>query len=224
MKLKSILNYFGQLRLYSFLDLLVFSTALTRDINTISGIGLLWLSFLLYLESRHNDNLRLRINTYLWLAPFIVSLFLVPIWTALGFVFVSYLYTKKKENGICGISAPLWRGLQNGIIAAGFNFQLAILAFVLTFIRNLIGDFRDVNNDKERGGKTIPIVLGVKKNQAWSFYAHIFLVIATTIVWFNFSFLQKSLIMPIILLQLISYPLTPRLSNPKYLNIYDNEK
>lgn len=221
---ESILNYFGQLRLYSFLDILVFATALTRDSYTIFGIGLLWLSFLLYLESKHNDQPRLRINKFLWLVPFFASIFLVPIYVCLGFALVSYCYTKKKQNGFFGVSAPLWRGLQNGIIAIVFNFQLAILAFALTFIRNLIGDFRDAHDDKERGIKTIPVILGVNKNQIWSFYAHILFVIMTTLVWFHFSFLDKNLILPIILLQLISYPLTPRLSNPKYLDIYNHGK
>lgn len=224
MKSKSFLNYFGQLRLYSFLDLLVFATALTRDWKIILGIGLLWLGFLLYLESRHNDQPRLKINGFIWVVPFLISVFLVPIWVCLGFAIVSYFYTKKKQNKFYGASAPLWRGLQNGIIASAFNFQLAILAFALTFIRNLIADFRDAHDDRERGIKTIPVIIGIRKNQVWSFYIHIIFVLATTIIWFNFSFLDKYLILPIMLLQLISYPLTPRLSNPKYLNIYDNGK
>src|SRR3989344_8857067 len=153
-KIKSILNYLGQLRIYSFLDLLVFATALTRNLNVIIGISLLWLSFLLYLESRHNDELRLRVNKFLWLVPFILSTFLIPIWVCLGFALFSYLYTKKKQAGIWSVSAPLWRSLQNGVIAIGFNFQLAILAVVLNFIRNLVADFRDVYNDKQRGIRT----------------------------------------------------------------------
>lgn len=220
MKLKSFLNYFGQLRLYSFLDLLVFATALTRDWKIILGIGLLWLSFLLYLESRHNDQPRLKINGFIYVVPFLASIFLVPIWVCFGFALVSYFYTKKKQNKFFGISAPVWRGLQNGIIASAFNFQLAILALVLILIRNLIADFRDARDDRTRGIKTIPVIMGVQQNQTWSFYIHIMFVLFTTLIWFNFSFLGKNLILPIILMQFISYPLTPRPSNPKYLDIY----
>lgn len=220
MKYKTILNYFGQLRLYSFLDFIILATALTKNLNVILGISLLWLSFLLYLESRHNDTPRLKVNRYLWLIPFVVSLVLLPIWIYVGFALFSYLYTNKKRNKFFGASAPFWRASQNGIIAFGFNPQIAILVFVLIFIRNLIADFRDAYNDEQRNIKTIPVLLGVNKNQVWAFYIHIFLVIGTTTVWFHYSFLDIRLLLPTIILQLISYPLIPRLSNPKYLNIY----
>ena len=223
-KLKAVLNYTGQLRLYSFLDLFIFATALTTDWATIGGIALLWLSFLLYLESRHKDKPRLKINEMVWLGPFVAALFLVPIWVAVGFAVFSYLYTKKKESFVLGVSAPLWRALQNAIIAAAFNWRLALLAFVLTFIRNVIGDLRDVRDDKVRNIATIPVAMGMNRNQSWAFYGHLVFTIFTTLVWFNFSFLDKNLIIPTILIQVISYPLTPRLSNPKYLDIYQQEK
>jgi 4-hydroxybenzoate polyprenyltransferase len=221
MKCKSILNYAGQVRIYSFLDLIVLATALSRNVNVIIGIGLLWLSFLLYLEGVHKDELRLRIGEYFWAIPFFLSLFLLHFWVCLGFAVFSYLYTNKKKNKFFGISAPLWRGLQDGIIAFGFNPQIAILVFGLIFLRNLVADFRDAFDDKQRKINTIPVLLGVSKNQIWAFYAHIFLVITTTIIWFQYSFLDTRLILPIVILQLITYPLTPRLSNPKYLNLYN---
>src|SRR3989344_9580372 len=222
MKYKSVLNYFGQLRIYSFLDIIILATALTKNLNAIIGIALLWLSFLLYLESRHKDEPRLKVNQYLWLVPFLLSLILLPIWVCLGFALFSYLYTNKKKNKFWGASAPFWRASQNGIIAFGFNPPMAILVFALIFVRNLIADFRDAYDDEKRNTKTIPVLLGVNKNQVWAFYIHIFLVIGTTMVWFNYSFLDISLLLPIIILQLISYPLTPRLSNPKYLDIYNH--
>lgn len=136
------------------------------------------------------------------------------------FSLFSYFYTNKKKNKFWGASAPLWRASQNGIIAFGLNSQIAILVFVLIFIRNLIADFRDASDDEKRNIETIPVLLGINKNQVWAFYIHISFVIGTTIVWFSYSFLDIRLLLPIIILQLISYPLTPRLSNPKYLNIY----
>ena len=219
--MKNFLNYLGQLRIYSFLDLIIFATALTKDLNTIIGIALLWLSFLFYLESRHNDEPRLRVNKYIWLAPFIFSLILLPILMCLGFAIFSFLYANKKKGEFWGASAPLWRGLQNGVIAIWLSPQLAILAFVLTFIRNLVADFRDVYSDKQRGIKTIPVLLGINKNHVWAFYTYIILVITTTMIWFNYSFLTTKFIVPIIILQLLFYPITPRLSNPKYLDIYN---
>lgn len=133
------------------------------------------------------------------------------------------IFIQKKRAVFFGISAPLWRGLQNVIFAIGFNFQIAIIGFILIFTRNLIADFRDVGDDAARNIKTIPVILGIKRNQVWSFYAHIIFVVVTTIIWFNFSFLDRTWIWLIIPLQLISYPLTPRLSNPKCLDVYHHE-
>lgn len=222
MRYKVILNYVGQLRIYSFLDLLVLATALTRDLYVISGIGFLWLSFLLYLESRHNDKPRLLVNEYLWSIPFILALFMLPPWVCLSFAIFSYLYTNKKSGKFFGATSPFWRASQNGVLALGLNPSIAGLVFVLIFVRNLIGDFRDAKSDKQRGIETLPVLIGVQRNQVWAFYAHMLFVIATTIIWFHFSFLDIRLLLPIILLQFISYPLTPRLSNPKYLDIYNN--
>lgn len=220
MRVRVILNYLGQLRLYSFLDLLIFATALTHDPKIIAGIGLLWLSFLLYLEIRHKDAHRLEINWFMWLVPFTLALLWVPFWVVIGFAVVSYSYTNKKKNLFFGVTSPFWRGLQNGLLAAAFDLRLALLAFVLTVIRNLIGDLRDVHDDKVRGVKTIPVAFGLIRNQTWAFYGHLIFTIFTTLIWFNFSFLNTVLIIPIILIQIASYPLTPRLSNPKYLDMY----
>jgi hypothetical protein len=218
--LQLFLNYTGQLRIYSFVDLLVFATAFTRDLSVISGIALLWISFLVYLENRHHDPLRLPIYRYAWLFPYIFSITLLPELTWLTFSLFSYLYTKKVEGGIWSISAPFWRGLQTGALAFQFDVHLAVLAFVLIFIRNIIGDVRDASTDKQRGIITIPVVYGAHKNHPWAFYAHILFTITTTIIWFQFSFLDHRLILPTAILQLVLYPLTPRVSNPKYLQIY----
>ena len=116
MKYKSILNYFGQLRLYSFLDIIILATALTKNLNAIIGITILWLSFLLYLESRHKDEPRLKVNQYLWLAPFLLSLILLPIWICLGFALFSYLYTNKKKNKFPIYLASLLRAYLHKLI------------------------------------------------------------------------------------------------------------
>ena len=221
MDYKKFLNYLGQLRIYSFLDILVFATALSWKVDTIIGIGFIWLSFLLYLEGQHKDKPRLPVSENLWLAPFVVSLILLPPFICILFALFSFLYTKKNHGKLWGISAPLWRGLQNGVLALAFSPEIAVLAFILTLARNLIGDFRDAEDDKKRSITTIPVAIGLKNNQSWAFYAHMILVVATTIIWFHYSFLALYLIWPIIVIEILSYPLTPRLSNPKYLNIYN---
>jgi 4-hydroxybenzoate polyprenyltransferase len=208
------------MRLYSSLDLFVLATALTTNVKTIAGIVLIWISFLLFLEYRHKDELRLTIKKLAWLTPFVVAIFLLPIWSSIGFTVCAVLYAKKKEGKFWGVSAPFWRGLQVFSIVVAFNFPLSLLAFTLVFLRNLIGDFRDTGDDKRRNIITVPVFLGIKNNQTWAFYGHLLFTIVTTLVWFHYSFLNSSVIIPIIILQIISYPLTPRLSNPKYLDFY----
>lgn len=215
-----LLNYIGQLRLYSFLDLLIFATALTKDITIITGIGFLWLSFLLYLENKHQDKLRLKIYKYFWIFPFVISLFILPTRLCIEFALCSYFYANKILNRFWGGTAPVWRGLQNGIIAYTFNPQLALLAFILIFVRNFIADFRDAEYDFTKGIKTIPVQLGITKNQTWAFYTHLLFIFLTTTIWFHFSFLNSHIIVLIliILLQIMSYPFTPRASNPIYFS------
>lgn len=221
-KIKTILNYIGQLRIYSFLDLIVFATALTSRPSKIAGISLLWLGCLIYSESRHQDPLRTNLNRFLWVIPFLVSFILIPFWICLVVFLCSYFYTKKK-NGWWGVVSPIWRGLINTVIALGFKPSLAFLVFILMFLRNLAGDLRDVYFDRKRGIKTIPVIIGIKRNLKWAYYLHLLLVITTTTVWFHFSFLNKSFLPLIITLELISYPLTPRLNNPKFLDLYQKQ-
>lgn len=217
---KSILNYLGQLRPYSFFDFFVFATALTRDASILAGLMFLWLSFLLYLEGKHKDELRLRINGYAWVLPGFLSCSLLPIWLPFAFGLFSFLYTRKKGHSTWAVTSPLWRGLQNAVIAIAFQPGVALLAFCLIFFRNTVADFRDAEADAKRNIRTIPVRLGIRKNQHWAFYGHLFFVVATTLVWSSYSWLHWTVIAAIIIWQIVSYPLTPRLSSPAYLDFY----
>ena len=212
------------MRLYSFIDMGVFALALTRNPQYILGILLLWISFLLYLESQHRDALRLRIRNIAWFVTYVPTLFLLPMQIPILVGFFGIMYTFKKKNKFFGLTSPIWRGLQNFSIAYFLNPSLAILAFVLTFFRNVIGDFRDAGDDGASHMFTIPIVLGCHKNQTWAFYGHLLLVLLTTYIWFQYSSIPNSFLYLLMLIQIISYPITPRLSNPWYLNLYNWEK
>ncbi|MCX6784941.1 MAG: hypothetical protein NTV81_03330 [Candidatus Komeilibacteria bacterium] len=215
------LNYLGQIRIYSFLDLLFFVFAITRDGRFVIGIGLLWLGFLAYLESRHHDKLRLAVSNYLWIFFLLGAIAAkIPIWLCLVFSVCSYFYAKKKQGVFWGATSPFWRAGQNSLIALAYAPALVLVVFVITGLRNLIGDWRDVYFDKKEGLKTIPVLLGVTKNQPWAYYAHLGLVCLTTGFWFYYAQLDPRWLILVVIVQIASYPLTPRLSNPKYLDIY----
>jgi 4-hydroxybenzoate polyprenyltransferase len=216
------LNYIGQLRLYSLVDLIVFATALTQSIIHIFAITCLWISFLAYLESKHKDPGRYLVPSYLWVIMLIPPIILLPIKLTFLFIIFSFLYTAKKRHGFFAVTSPLWRGLQNMTLALFINPSLALYALITTFARNLLGDFRDVEVDAKSNTYTIPVLLGVKNNQVWAYFAHLFAVIGTTMLWLHFSYFKIPLYITValILVQLGSYHFTPRASNvhiSKYL-------
>ena len=220
--MKSLLNYVGQIRIYSLLDIVIFGFALSSDLKVIVGIVLLWLSFMFLLEATHKDELRLRIGNMIWLIPFGISLIFVPFWLPFIFISLSFLYAQKKV-GYWGILSPLFRGSQNGVIALMFNPAFALIAFLLYTIRNLVGDFRDAGDDKKRIIHTIPVAIGLTNNSRLAFLGHLVLVISTTLFWYSKTNLSLAVIVVVILIQILSYPLTPRISNPKWLReVYGN--
>ena len=121
------------------------------------------------------------------------------------------------------VTSIFWRVTQYLVLIAPFNLKLGILSAALGGARNLLGDFRDVENDRKDKMFTIPILLGLKKNHKWAFYVHLGFVIATTILWFSYTQLNIAILIAVVALQIITYPLTPRESNPKFLRkIYKN--
>ena len=61
------------------------------------------------------------------------------------------------SKGYWGMASPFFRGLQVTIILGFGGFSR--FAGELTGDRNLIGDFRDVEQDRKAGLKTWPVVL-----------------------------------------------------------------
>ncbi|HEY4520714.1 MAG TPA: hypothetical protein VJJ72_02850 [Candidatus Paceibacterota bacterium] len=217
---RNILNYLGQLRVYGILDIFVFATALTASNTEIFGIILLWIGFLLHLEAEHRDELRLRISQWIALLVYIPSFIFLPTWVPLVFGFLGFLYAKKKKHKFLALISPMLRGLQSTTLAFSFNPYLIMPAFILSAARNLVGDFRDAGGDHDTKILTIPVRLGFRQNQSWAFYGHLIMVIFTTIFWFQYSFLDHSILTLIILMQVLAYPVTPRTSNPSYFNLY----
>jgi 4-hydroxybenzoate polyprenyltransferase len=172
------------------------------------GAVVLHVSFLAYLESRHSHSYRARVPSWVAYSLAIIGTFLYGKIEALPYLFFSFLYTKKNKK--LGLVSPVFRGLQSLFLVAGIagyaNF-ITYLAAGLLFLRNLFGDFRDVEKDKAEGMRTLPILAGVNKNIK---YIHLAATIGTSIVWWIISPLSVIWLFVVIIIEVSTYNLTPR--------------
>lgn len=208
-KQSHLLNLLGQIRIYSLVDLILLSIALHANAYQFVGIILLHLGFLLFLEFTHKHKFRLPFPKYLWLILLIAGIIFYNNIAVLGFLLCSYLYVKKNIPKFSAYG-PLFRGLQYYFLASGvlgFLHPIAFLAGGLLIIRNFAGDLRDITKDRQERLKTLPIIFGLKKDFK---YIHLIMMLGTTSVWRYLSGISVVWLIPIFILQIGSYNLTPR--------------
>lgn len=210
MKEKStFMNLLGQLRLYSLIDLVLFSLAIQADRSQMIGIVLLHIGFLLFLEFTHKHSFRVAFPKYLWVAFFIGGSILYKNIAVVGFLMCSLFYVKKNSPAF-GWFAPLSRGLQYYFLASGvigFLNPVSFLAGGLLALRNFFGDLRDTVKDRKEGYKTLPVIFGLKRDFK---YLHLLATLGTTFVWVCLSSINIVWIVPLFFIQVVSYSWTPR--------------
>jgi len=207
--MKKILNYLGQLRIYSLVDLVLMMYVVGARGQTLLGAVLLWVGFLAYLEARHDHAYRAKMPRGLWVILMFLGLILFRRIEGVGFVVVSYLYTFKNKRNY-GIFAPFFRGLQSFLLVggvAGFGSIFAWLALLLTFSRNLLGDIRDAKKDFGEGMMTLPMLFGWKRNLP---VIHLLGIWGTTFVWWHYSGLGATFLFSLWIVEAATYNLTPR--------------
>lgn len=207
--MNKLLNYLGQLRIYSLVDLALMIYVAGARGQVFWGVIILWVGFLAYLENQHKHAYRLKIPRGFWVILIFFGLILFRRVEGIGFVVVSYLYTCKNKKNY-GIFAPFFRGMQSFLLVggvAGFDNILTWLALLLTVGRNLLGDFRDAGKDATEGMKTLPIFFGWKRNLP---VVHLLGIWGTTFVWWHYSGLGVAQLLFLWAIQLASYNLTPR--------------
>ena len=208
--MKNFLNYLGQLRLYSLADLILLLAVSGARQSELFGAVLLHVGFLAYLESRHGHSYRKSIVPYLWIVLGIAGILLYGhIIAAILFAGASYAYTLKTKKSF-GIYSPFIRGMQylfliGGI--AGFTAALPWIAFPLIVVRNLAGDFRDIEKDKNESMRTMPIALGFKKNIP---HIHLISTLITSCIWWSFGSISVAYLLIVLLIEIATYDLTPR--------------
>lgn len=204
-----VLNYIGQLRLYSLVDLVFFLVAAGADSREFIGILFLWVGFLAFLESAHKHGYRANVPRWVPYLLYLVGFILFPTAEAVAFIVLGYFYAKKKEGGFAAVS-PLVRGLQSLVLiggVVGYGSVLPIIAGIATGIRNFLGDVRDVKKDKEEGMNTIPVLMKIKNGMP---YIHLYAVMATSTIAWYFSGIPVFYLFVVFAIQVATYDITPR--------------
>lgn len=207
--MKKVINYLGQLRIYSLVDLALMMYAAGARGQVLWGSVVLWIGFLAYLETRHEHAYRAKIPNWFWVGLALLGLILFRRIEGVGFFVAGYLYTHKNKKNY-GVFSPFFRGLQSFFLVggvAGFGSILTWLALLLTVIRNLLGDIRDAGKDTAEGMKTLPMLFGWKKNLP---VIHLLGIWGTTFVWWHYSGLSVVFLGIIWIIQVATYNLTPR--------------
>lgn len=207
--MKLFLNYLGQLRVYSLVDLFLLLYIIHASNLEKAGAIFLWIGFLLFLESQHKHSYRSKFPKLMWIAFDLVGLILFRKVEGLAFVIASLFYAKKKDKYFSYLS-PLFRGLQNFFLIAGiigYHNYFIWVVFIVTIIRNVLGDFRDVEKDRAEKMQTVPVLIGIKRNVK---YIHLGAVMVTSLVWWIYGGLSWEILVGVWIIELVTYNLTPR--------------
>ena len=95
--------------------------------------------------------------------------------------------------------------LAAGIV--GFHSPLPWIALAVMATRNFAGDVRDAAKDSSENMKTLPVILGMKRNVK---YVHLVATLLTTAIWWTYTSIPPVYLAIIFLAQISSYDLTPR--------------
>lgn len=209
-----MINYIGQLRVYSLADLLfLLIVAGASPTSTLlwGAVGL-WVGFLDYLESSHQHQNRARVPEWFAWVTWSISVVMFLRIEGLVFILLSIIYAKKK-HGQWGLVAPFVRGLQTLMLIVPNTGYVAWLPWVAALAigwRNKKGDERDVEEDRADGMQTWPVAMGQEHDEP---FGHLLGLVATTWLWWLFS--NFSAWVPIMLdvIEVSTYWWTPRSSN-----------
>jgi hypothetical protein len=208
-RLRTGLNYLGQLRAYSYADLLLMLSAAGAGALVDVRASLLWFGFLIHLEWRHRDVGRARwpwyAGTMLWLAAIVLTGF-----AALPAIAFSLMYSLKKRYPVIALVSPFVNGCIKtslALLAPGAGFVFLLIVCTSTALRNLLGDVRDAGKDAAEGVKSLPVLAGYRRNTAWVYPIGL---ASTSVLWTVYGHLPLTWLIVAGLVQVGTYRLTPR--------------
>lgn len=202
-------NRWSQLRAYSYVDLVLLLVAAGASGAGLLASSFLWFGFLIFLEWVHRDRGRLTWPAWTWLVLVGIGAVLSGL-AALPFVALAFLYTLKKRFAPLALVSPVINGALKASLlvvadAASCGWLVAVL--LLTGVRNLFGDIRDVEKDRLDGVRSAPIRCGMVSGSAWLYPLALGL---TTLVWVVAGGLPWWTVPAAWAVQRMTYPLTPR--------------
>ncbi|TFF36194.1 hypothetical protein [Mucilaginibacter psychrotolerans] len=208
-KLHSSLNYFGQLRMYSYVDIILMMVAFRADTMMIVSCSFMWFGFLIHLEWQHRDRGRLVWPVWAWIIPWIAGIIIHPSAFQIPIIATCAAYSLKKRYR--------WIGLISWIINGGIKAWMVAmipaplwgiyLVGGLMCLRNLAGDMRDGGKDSAEKVFTLPVALGLKKNIPFLYPS---CLVATSIIWVCIGGISFLWLVPVFFIQSLTYNLTPR--------------
>lgn len=204
-----LLNYIGQLRPYSYADLLLLFCAVQASDRYIVGASALWFGFLIHLEWRHRDNGRALWPWFIWAILWAVGVVLLPTVQAILFIGLGVIYALKKRFPKIGRISFLYNGALKGalIIGVALSWRLVIGVSLIMAFRNLMGDVRDAGKDFSEGVVTLPVALGLRQNVPW---VYPLTLAATSVTWTILGRLPVYMLALAFLVECTTYKLTPR--------------
>lgn len=203
-------NYLGQLRAYSYIDLVLLLIAAGATTGEVGVCSLLWFGFLIYLEWLHRDAGRLRWPAAAWMAPWAAAAIWAHSPAVVAFFIVCVAYTFKKRVPALASLSPLTNGAVKAtllLLVAAASTPFAALVWAATATRNLLGDMRDVEKDRSEHVRTIPVRLGLPRDIRWLYPTGLAL---TTALWAAMAGLPAWALAGAWAVQAATYRLTPR--------------
>lgn len=206
----TVQNYIGQLRLYSYADLVLLLVAMDSDASQLLAVSLLWFGFLIYLEWQHRDSGRRPWPAAAWIVVWLAGIAVSHTVAVAPFLLLSMVYAGKKAVPAVACLSPLVSGGTKGsllLLVPGVGAGQIMLVVVLTALRNVVGDLRDTLKDGREGVQTIPVRLGVRRDMPT---AYPIALAATSAVWVLLGQLPLWSLLAAWAIQAMTYPLTPR--------------
>jgi 1,4-dihydroxy-2-naphthoate octaprenyltransferase len=208
--MRRFLNYLGQLRVYSFADLLLLLLATHARTRDIAIVSMLWFGFLIHLEWRHRDRGRARWPWYAWVIPWCVATVAEPRPLVIVFFSLAAAYSLKKRWQQISWCSPLLNGALKAtliILVPHVSLARVTLVFVAMSVRNLLGDIRDAEKDAREGVASLPIVLGYRTATPWIYPLGL---AATSCLWTAIGHLPSWYLGLALTAEVLTYHLTPR--------------
>lgn len=203
-------NRIGQLRPYSYTDLLLLLAAAGASAPEFVTCSGLWFGFLIFLEWVHRDEKRAPWPWWGWALPWLGVAAYVHTVSVLPFLLLSVLYALKKQFAILALISPILNGALKGtllLLVPSVTTQFAAGVGVACGVRNLFGDFRDVEKDRRQQVHTIPVRLGLQRDVKWLYPVGL---AATTLAWVIAGPLPWWTVLVAWFVEWQTYRLTPR--------------